>query len=551
MVQAYPLLEFVLQTIVLFATFIIPDAVLIGGKLLSVRRKKLVHFLLILLAIAALMVASGGSAASIAVVLALFLLSAAWHLSYAYFGSALGPEDVLLFIKPDHFIDACEAGFRDVRRLLPAAALVAACCLLAVLVMRLGHPSDFPYPGASAALAALLVVGVGVRAALWSKQAGAYPHLGMPSMIGAVHALALAAKWALHGSGGANTSLLGSMTYRFHSVAEIPITVAVIMGESITPDRMSLFGGSADTTPLLARRAAEAGLFTLIARTGFSAGVASNSSVAGFLSGTPFPVPVAGSRNIFSLAKQQGFRTHYLSAQKRSPLDVSRAVGSVDCVETQETNAARFAERKDWILVDMLRELPQGERDFFFVYQRVNHAPYYNHQVDTEEPFHAFPRDRTETLHNYDVGLRSYDRNTDALLRELERREGAVFAFITADHSEMLGEDGVWGHNVSGSLRCAHVPALLFTNRPEHPVAQAMLASERMSAYELARLAMQVLGVEALAHNLPEGMFYISNALPFGRAGYMSVLPGTEPGGYATTLNDHAGRVVKEYPSKL
>jgi glucan phosphoethanolaminetransferase (alkaline phosphatase superfamily) len=437
-----------------------------------------------------------------------------------------------------------EVGFGEFRRFLPVAAVFVGCMLAVAIVIQVGglarEQSAWPF----AAVALLLLIALGFRAGLRKKEAGIFPTLAMPSSIGSVHALGLAFKWLLQRQHEEDVSRFGSMSYIYRASPHPPVNVAVIMGESINPGRMSLFGSGKDTTPLLLRRAMANASFRLVARVGFSAGNASNASIGSFLSGSPFPKRVAGQRSLFELAKQQGFATYYFSAQKRSPLDVAEVSGFVDRVETQETNVQAFKARRDWMLLDMLRGVPSTERSFLFFYQRVNHAPYYNHQIERAEPYFAYPRGRDEILHNYDVGLRSYDRIVDGLLAEFETRPGATFVFLTSDHAEMLGEHGLWGHNIKGSLECALVPMMLFTNRPNHPVARSFEAAEWLDAYTMARLVLACLGVEAEVNGHADGAFYINNALPFGRGGYMCVQAAEARGAFRTTFSERSGKVL-------
>jgi glucan phosphoethanolaminetransferase (alkaline phosphatase superfamily) len=63
-----------------------------------------------------------------------------------------------------------------------------------------------------------------------------------------------------------------------------PVTVVVVMGESINPARLSLYDFKADTTPNLSSwRADPPAGFTLIPRLGFSGGLDTYASVPGFL----------------------------------------------------------------------------------------------------------------------------------------------------------------------------------------------------------------------------------------------------------------------------
>lgn len=529
-----------LQGLAFFCFLVLPDVILLRGRLFEGRRKKLVHSSIMLLALSLAIVATGPSAPAVCLTILLFLLSLVWHLSYAYFGDVLRPESILLLVKPDHFPDAAEAAFKDIRRLLPVFLVVGASAAAALLVLILPGPLN-PFPLWSGVVAVVLLIFTAARVVFFSREVGVYPTIVMPAPIGTIHAAVLAVKWAALARRATGAKQFGSVSYSFEPVSSPKLTVAVIMGESIAPLRMSIFGGAPGTTPNLERRAHEKGPFRLFVRHGFAAGVASNSSVPGFLTANPFPASAPGSRTLFELAKQQDFATCYYSAQRRSPLDVAGSVGAVDRVETQESQPSMYDSRRDWMLADLVEATPPGGREFFFLYQRVNHTPYYNHHLGDEQPFHAFPRNHREVIENYDLGLRTYDENIDALLSAFEKRNEAVFVFITADHNEFLGENGLWGHNTSGSADGALVPMMLFTNRPEHAIAASFQAADALDAFSMVRMVLQTMGVTPVVDGLAPGTFYINNALPFGRAGYMTVRRAAKEGAYDVVQHDRTG----------
>ncbi len=57
----------------------------------------------------------------------------------------------------------------------------------------------------------------------------------------------------------------------------------------------------------------------------------------------------------------------------------------------------------------------------------------------------------------YENGLRCWDRNVADLANVFLGSKGAVHILITADHSEMMGENGLWGHS-QPELRVALAP---------------------------------------------------------------------------------------------
>jgi hypothetical protein len=95
----------------------------------------------------------------------------------------------------------------------------------------------------------------------------------------------------------------------------------------------------------------------------------------------------------------------------------------------------------------------------------------------------------------YDNGLRCWDRNIAGLVEPLLNRRGAVHFFITSDHSELMGEDGLWGH-LHPTVRTAAVPMLLLTNRPSSDLARQFTSMGPATFYDLSRVVAKALGLE-------------------------------------------------------
>ena len=351
------------------------------------------------------------------------------------------------------------------------------------------------------------------------KRHDVYVDPSMPGAIGALQALAVAVAWQLFPA----KQLPGKISYKFDKPRDL--TIAVIMGESINASRMDLFTPGLKLTPNLLALMEIGGPFRLITKRGLSAGVASNASVTGLLGGSPFPWRTEGARSLFDLATQQGFATFYWSAQARSAielLDRGRFIGNEHCFEQ---SPADFAVRKDWLLVDKLNALRPGPRDFLFIYPRCNHAPYVDHGLHPNSPAALDEGCDKWLVNNYDLGMRQFDKVVSDLLAGFrEKATEDVFVFISSDHNELLGEDGLTGHALSDRAIGAVVPYMLYTNRPDHPVAQAFQAAVSPDAFFLSTMLMSLMGVrpEVEPDHLHSASF-VCNALPFGQSGYMRV----------------------------
>lgn len=324
-----------------------------------------------------------------------------------------------------------------------------------------------------------------------------------------------------------------------------PVTIVVVMGESINPARLSVFGFAGDTTPNLAKwRAAPPDGFTLIPQIGFSGGLDTYASVPAFLRAAYWPVQAQKfGINLFELAHEQGFKSWYLTAQT---LNFLEAAGGAP-------HAERIAIAKgDDDLARLAGEIPaSAEPSFIFLHQRVNHTPYMNNCAsDDLNIFHnetGTADDRRRAA--YDNGLRCWDRAVAALVEPFLKRPGAVHIFITSDHSELMAENGRWGHGFS-DLRVAMVPMMLLTNRPQSNVATLFRSWSPPTTYHLAQTVALGLGVRLETTNISPRRFYLNCTMPFALAGFMEV-DQLKPGSYRVQTYARNGQVLSKEVTSL
>ena len=201
----------------------------------------------------------------------------------AYFGRALGPEQLLL--APYELNDTAGGALAEWRTLLPwmAAVLGLGAVLACLLWPRLEH-----WVWRSSLATWVLLVGAVAAATFWSlhkRIESAFPAVRTPSIFAPFQAAVSTLRLM-------STDVQASvgMVLRDQDVAPVapqtdePVTVVVIMGESINAYRLSLFGFQSDTTPGLARwRTSPPAGFTLMSKIGISGGTATFGSVPTFL----------------------------------------------------------------------------------------------------------------------------------------------------------------------------------------------------------------------------------------------------------------------------
>ncbi len=451
-----------------------------------------------------------------------------WLGCLRYFGGVLRPDQLMLVVSEAR--DTTIGIMSELGSLLPVFLLVSAVAgALFFLHGRRIEAGVWRLPGAGLLLV-ILLVGVAGRWTFWRHAVIAFPGLQTASAIGTYHATIAAFRFALAPAKAAPGLKLHDQKVLVKELEEEPATVLVIMGESINPARLSLFGATADTSPNLhSWRSKPPPGMTFFPRIGFASGVATWGSVPSFIRTAFFPIE--GERrglNLFALARQNGFKSWYFSAQSQHFLGTAGGAPGAERVETEETNDMVINRIKDDYLVDLVRSVPAdySRRQFIFVHQRVNHGRYENNCSHVSDTVNIFKTDGLSVNDarraNYDNGLRCWDRNVAALVAPLVGRSGAVHVIITADHNELMGEDGLWGH-LHPTIRNAAVPFILLTNRPESAVARQFRAMSPASFHNLSRIVAQALGVEIEFPEIAADLFYMNKTLPFGMAGYMEV----------------------------
>ena len=212
----------------------------------------------------------------------LVFLQFVWLGMVSYSGDILRPEAVRLsFVQSFEVAGALSGEFAIFIAPLVVAALALA-ALLAVQEAVGGRRALRTFAGNF--LFVLLIAFTFARAGNMKFYHVIYPDLYTPSAVGTVNAVMLALRDDFGEFAGDPTPNADAYSYAETGTVENPVTVAVIMGESISALRMSVYGvrGLTTTPKLEALAEADRG-YVLIPRLGFSGGTTTLGSVPTFL----------------------------------------------------------------------------------------------------------------------------------------------------------------------------------------------------------------------------------------------------------------------------
>lgn len=521
----------VLEFILVAALLSIPDVVFsLKGMDISPFRTR--EYFVTLLSFSALFALSAGTSFRILVITLVFFSQAIWLSSLVYFGAPLTPEQVRLFFSDT--ADSVSTGLRvQGQFLLPVLmALVTAVLLAVVTVMR---PLKAGRSWVFSVLLLVALTGVGLRWELHKLPSVVQANMYSPSFLASANAGVLAYRESRAPAPPPSLNGLADHVFGKTDIPEGRATVVFVMGESINPVRMSLFGAARQTTPRLDHLFKEppAG-WRMFAKIGFSGGVATLASVPSALRLVYFPnMPERQPRNIFDVAKDGDFASYYYSAQAIHTMQIAggaRYARETKTVETYDEAAEKSVEES---LADDVKSVPSASRRFIYVHQRADHEPYLDNCKKYTNEFQVFtPSDSgadEARRARYDTGLQCWDRSTSDIIEALLAEKDPVYIFVTSDHNELMGEGGYWGHLIR-HLPTSVVPVMLMTNRPDSAIANSFRQLDRPIQFQLMQLTAQAMGTTVAVKQYDPSIFYVNGTMPFGQAKYMKVerLPGDE-----------------------
>ena len=480
----------------------------------------------------------------------LALLQLIWFGTYAYFGNVLGPNIILLGLSQMYEIGIAATGEWQIFA-LPIVLVAILNGLFAFFIYTFKGDRFESNVRLGIFLVVLPFLVISIRAFVYSKPFVITPSPYMLSHTGVIQAISLAVRSGLtdaqYSDRGAPVLVVGKSASPSGANSE-PITVAVIMGESIAPLRLGIYGAQKETTPLMSKRFKGSGGLTYIPKVGFGAGTSTLGSVPLYIRLSFNPVAAfRRSTTIFELAKKQKFSVGYYSAQNIKPLQIAGGLKHIGPVETKDEWLKVFEAKRDGVILDQMAKSPlKGKRQFYFIHQRTNHGPYTcnlkgvigdrddQRKIDplaSKSKMSAFYQAR---LDKYRRGLLCYDKSLDDLLLKLEKRPGALYVFITADHNELMGEHGLWGH-ASLDLEAALVPMILATNRPNSEIAKKFAALSTPTSFEFMQQVAKAMGQD-IGLDRQGKRFYVNGIVAFGRRGYLEVEKTDATNKYRTSI---------------
>ena len=332
---------------------------------------------------------------------------------------------------------------------------------------------------------------------------------------------------------GKNTQIKEYKPYEVKKVSPVPenINVVVIMGESANPSRVHLLGYSRPTTPNLDRIAKSDKNFVY--------GLALSSSVLTTVSTMMFANILREPDNIkhlmtqpshlFKLAKGNGFKTVYISAQDNA---IARgfAPDFIDILHTKEYAPIDDAKKGDLVVLDKLKEFGSkfGSKNFIILHQRNAHSPYDKGYRNIER-FKKYVSPVTASFeekksNSYDNAMLFNDYFISEIIDYFRKNtDKPTYIFWIPDHADLLGEDGLWGHSIV-NINVAKIPfVFILLHKQDDAFVSGLKSIFMPTHYEFGKIIAKLLGYEIINPNEKDGIFYVNGNVISGDAGWFEI----------------------------
>ena len=305
------------------------------------------------------------------------------------------------------------------------------------------------------------------------------------------------------------------------------------MGESLTDKHMSSYGYSRPTTPYLDSIKNNP---DVLFKEGISAGVSTEISLSYFFNMLVRPDATlqlsSGHRNLFKMAQENGFETHFISAQAHSSLNVVKSYlfpKYIDHYGDSLVFGAPFSRLvKDINLLNYVKTADFKKPTFMVLQQSGSHAPYIEHYPDQ---FNFFANGKTESfqqnqIDTYDNSVRYTDYVPGQIVQTVRQKANRPTLLIfTSDHGESLGENGIYGHE-NVTVKDQHfVPMVFMTFHGANldfltEKSREDINSRYMSHYELSEAVARLLGYQSPNFSQQKDGYFVNGKALSGISGY-------------------------------
>lgn len=300
--------------------------------------------------------------------------------------------------------------------------------------------------------------------------------------------------------------------------------IIFIVGESETATHVSAFGYKRKTTPFFEELSKNPHAIVMPV---YSGAMMTRVALPHLLNAIPYPNGTSqimrGDTNLINLAKQQGFTTHWYTAQDKNEMNIMNLLGGkwLDVVKFPNDFGYEKRSMPDERLLEVLPKIKfnseLGGGQFVVLHQRGSHTPYGS--LLTKEKSEIFG---TGIVDRYDATILNTDRFIKTVLDHVKKYNIRDYLLVyTSDHGAYV-TDRVYNQ---GTLKddSYRVPLMIYSDNSEiiQGIKQAFEGCSIGFHQQISTILIWLLGYEIQISGCADGV--VNGNLLSGDAGYLQI----------------------------
>jgi glucan phosphoethanolaminetransferase (alkaline phosphatase superfamily) len=299
--------------------------------------------------------------------------------------------------------------------------------------------------------------------------------------------------------------------------------VILIIGESLSLHYMSLYGYEIKTTKNLDNM--KNMYKNIYISKAISAGVFTDTSIPMILNTAKKPnaleLILSHKGNLFKLAKEHNFTTHWISSQANDGFSYIRSYMGLKYIDKYIDSTThgfdKFTSAYDTLIYEEIKKINLDSNNNFIVLNMVgSHSPY-----NTRVPNNFKPFGEDNDLNHYQNSVAYTDIIISNIIKYIkENSNSKTLLIFTSDHGQSVSKEG-YGHGNINNIKHYQVPLLFFTNNfILNEDIRTTLKNNYLSHHTMSLITAYYLGYDTLTQIDTNQAFVIGNDLS-GSAGYV------------------------------
>lgn len=287
--------------------------------------------------------------------------------------------------------------------------------------------------------------------------------------------------------------------------------IVFILGESQSSRYMQLYGYTKPNTPFLESLKNDA---NFAYTKGISSSVSTITALQLFFNNFYNPGFIElirnKSANLFRLARHQGYKTFIISGQNEK-LFHDTGTEFVDYFVFEKTLREQQLQKGDEALLDSFANLEFSDKNFIVIHLRHIHSPFgdYAKYLPEQLPSDTGNSRTNQTQKEYATAIAYNDywvkKCIDLIKAKLPKDTVIIF---TSDHGELVGEEGLFGHNLMRP-EVADVPIWSYALNADTSLNNYLKSQSVCSHYDLSKQIAHLMGAEIINPNENDSLQFV------------------------------------------